>query len=188
MEVRLQAQEAQMIRLANELNTERTANTELRGRVDELSGKLAASASEGAGLREALDVERRAREQLASELRWIDEAGAQARAEEEQHRRHGDEATGAQLDTLQSEVRRLGGSVEAFEQASRKSGGELHGALTQGLSEAREAIATVEGASRAEADRLRAELAEVGAHAELSAEVSELTRGLEAQQQKLQEE
>ena len=80
MEVRLQAQEAHMIRLANELNTERNTSTELKARVEELDGKLAASASEQAALKGALEAERQQREQLAQELRWMDEAGARARA------------------------------------------------------------------------------------------------------------
>ena len=188
MEVRLQAQEAQIIRLANELNTVSSHNMELRAKVDELSTRLEQSDSETGTLKEAVEAERERREQLAQELRWVDEAGTQARSEEEEERRRADEMATEHREALQQEVRRVQSSVEAFEEASRKATAELHRQMTEGLKEAAERTDAATAAARDESDRLRAELAEVGASAELSAEVSELTRTVEANQQKLQEE
>lgn len=140
-----------------------------------------------AGMREEMGGERALREKLREELRWVDEAGVQARVQEEAARKHADEGVVELLRTQQAEVGRLGEVVGELE-VGNNAAGELQSRIESSLGQLVERSHAFEEAMQAEIERLREELNETRGAAEVSAEARERCREVEGGQKKLQEE
>ena len=186
MEVRLQAQEAQLMRVSADLHSERTKATALETMVAELSAKQNQSQAEIERLREELAERGREGEQLRQELRWVDEAAAKARSVEEHERREADNGLHAQIQALGEAQSRQVADAEGAARAASESFAETHKMVQQGMKDAETRLALVERSAAQDAQAIRAEMAEVATARE--AEMVELAEAQAAAQQKLSDE
>ena len=186
MEVRLQAQEAQVMRLASDLQTEREHGKMLEGQLAEVHAKLASSAAETERLKEELAEKGRNDAQLRQEVRWIDEASAKARAQEEEERRSADAALHEQIRALSEAQERLALDADSNARGASDMLGETQKALAKGLAETNDKLAALERSARSDAESIRSELSQQAASRE--AEVAEIAEVQAAASQKLSDE
>ena len=185
MEVRLQAQESQLMRLAAELQAEREHGRLLEGQLAETNARLGNANGEIEQLRKALDDAAAAHSQLKQEVRWVDESAAKARAQEEEERREADGAAEAQLKALGASLESVAGQIEAAVKGVQEASGQSMASLQGQLRQAEEHISAAEMRAAAEAEALKQELGRVAA--ERKAEAAELAEAQAAASEKLSE-
>ena len=186
MEVRLQAQEAQMMRLASDLSSERSKSTALEAHVAELSAKATKANEEIERLREDLADKGREAEQMRQELRWVDEAAAKARALEEAERREADKGLHAQVTALADAHARHTAESDSTARGASDAVTQTQKMLAEGLARSEARLAEIEAAAGDSIAEVRAAVAEAAAARE--AEVVELAEAQSAAAQKLSDE
>ena len=159
------------MRLASDLQTEREHGKMLEGQLAEVNAKLAAAAAETEQLKEELAEKGRADAQLRQEVRWIDEASAKARAQEEEERKAADQSLHEQIRALSEAQERTVLEADSTARGAAGSLAETSERCSRGWPRQRAARRS-RRAARADAESIRSELSQQAASRE--AEVAEI--------------
>ncbi|KOO21484.1 hypothetical protein Ctob_001958 [Chrysochromulina tobinii] len=186
MEVRLQAHEAQLMRLHSDLHTEREKTKNLETHVAELLQSQDKARHELSRLNGELLEKGRDLEQLRQELRWVDEAAAKARAHEEAERRAAVDGLHSQLTKLAEAQSSHMADTDAAARGAAESLEAVRDEMKRSFGESAARLGSVERAGQHATEQLRAAFAEAQAAREV--EVVELTEAQAATAQKLSDE
>jgi hypothetical protein len=186
MEVRLQAQEAHMMRLASDLQSAHEHGKLLEVQVGELNAKLGNANAEIERLRVDADDKGKANEQLRQELRWVDESSAKARAQEEEARRQADDGLHEQIRAIAEAQERLAAEGNSASRGAAEGLAETQKLLQQALRETNERLDAAERSAAQRNDALGNELRKLAAGR--AADMGEVAEAQAAAQQKLSDE
>ena len=185
MEVRLQAQEAQLMRLGSELQSEREHGRQLESQLAETNSRLANAHAEVERLHGTLSEHATTQTQLKQEVRWVDETAAKARMKDEEERRSAQDGLEGKLSELGDALEGVKAQIDSSAKTVTEGTAAAMSSLSAQLRQAEEHIRANEMRSAAEAEGLKREVDRIAS--ERKAEASELAEAQVAASEKLAE-